>query len=188
MRKYLISLVCAAALTSTAAAQVIFYPPVVREFVDHPFNPELDPRAVARLASLLEPCGMFWPAANGVFINAETGERIWPLDTEFHERFGDRMILSSQPLYFRKADLLPAPPAEEMNCAEAREPEMVDVRDLAAAPASAPPPATQPAGADDDDDNDNATADRNASSPRGSIVIKPYRRAPASDNADRMSN
>jgi len=154
-------------LASVSMAQVIYYPPVVREFVDHPYNPRLTSDQVDRLRSLQEPAGQVW-GNEEVFIRASDGRRVWPVERD-EDRYGHREFLSDQPLYFRKSDLLP----EEH--AEVSEPEMTDVRDLAE-PASQTVPATQPA--------------RVGEPPKGTIVIIPKGQKPVatSDKGDRVSD
>src|SRR5687767_12354413 len=81
-------------LSSIAIGQVIYEAPVIREFVDHPYNPRLSPDAVARLASLQEPAGQQW-AVDKIYFNSATGERVWPVERyrgEHEEKFGDRML------------------------------------------------------------------------------------------------
>jgi len=157
-------------LAGVSMAQVIYYPPVIREFVDHPYNPRLKSDQVDRLRSLQEPCGQVW-GDEEVFVRASDGRRMWPVYRDQY-KYGHRERLMDQPLYFRKSELLPK---AACNADDATEPEMTDVRDLAE-PAKATAPATQPTRAGD--------------LPRGAIVIIPkgQKPAPTSDKGDRVSD
>jgi hypothetical protein len=159
--------------------QIVYEPAVQQEFVDHPYNPRLDSEAVARLASLEERCGGQSWAADKIYINADTGQRLWLVDEDYYDdRFNDDpVLLSSQPRYFRKADLLPARAEEEIE-----EPEMIDVRDI--------PPVDDDASRTSAPANE-ANAERPGELPRGSIVIKPTGRTTAdrtSDKGDRVTD
>lgn len=128
MKQWMFASAAVLALTAASDAQVIFYPPVAREFVDHPYNPRLDSDAVNRLRSL-EEAGRRWDEPSD-YIDVTTGQRLWAVDDQ--REYGRRTWLSDQPLYFRKADLLPRVAAPE-----GHDDEMIDVRDLAEPAASA---------------------------------------------------
>jgi hypothetical protein len=156
-------------LASVSMAQVIYYPPVIREFVDHPYNPRLTHDQVDRLRSLQEPAGQVW-GDEDVYVRTSDGRRMWPVYRDQY-KYGHRERLMDQPLYFRKIDVLP-----KADCEVDIDPEMTDVGDLAEPAAVTTPAVTTPVRAGD--------------IPRGAIVIIPkgQKAAPTSDKGDRVSD